>query len=132
MNIPYELLLWMAALGACGGFVNCLVSGQLEWPCFDKNANCWRPGWIGNVIVGAVAALVVWGVYGPASNYLLSNPNNAAIPVTLNQFLSSLVVGLSGGRILTLHAEKLVLQSEKEAEKAAKTDLAEVLKRSLK
>lgn len=52
--------------------------------------------------------------------------------MTLAQLLTSLVVGLGGGRILTLESQKLILKSEKDAEREAKISLAEALKAALK
>lgn len=122
----------MAALGAMGGFVNCAVGGGFHLPHIDKQAKVWRPGWIGNVLVGGVAAVVVWGIYGPLASYDLVAAQKLDTQLTLAQLLTSLVVGLGGGRILTLEAQKMILKSEKEAEREAKVALAETLKLTLK
>jgi hypothetical protein len=66
----------------------------------------WRPGWIGNVLVGAVASVVVWGIYGPLASVDLLTGEMAGVHLTVAQLLTSLVIGLSGGKILTLMAEK--------------------------
>jgi hypothetical protein len=105
MNI-WVLILLIAALGALGGVVNCAISGEFVSPQFDRAAGIWRPGWIGNVLIGAVAAVVVWGVYGPAASFDIVHGTADDVHVTIAQLLSSLVIGLSGGKILTLLAEK--------------------------
>ena len=46
--------------------------------------------------------------------------------------VAAFVVGLGGGRILTLESQKLILKSEKDAEREAKISLAEALKAALK
>src|SRR6266496_5141771 len=100
------LPIFIAAFGAIGGIVNSAISGEFNYPRLDPAAKVWRPGWIGNVLVGAVAALVVWGVYGPLASYDLVTGTKIELHLTVAQLLTSLVVGLSGGKILTLMAEK--------------------------
>jgi hypothetical protein len=116
MSIFY-LVLFVAGLGGIGGLANCLVSGELSLPHIDRNTKTWRPGWVGNVIVGAVAAVVVWGIYGPFSSFDIIKSDFTQVSITIAQLLSSLVIGFSGGRILTSI-------SEKGAEKITKENLA--------
>jgi hypothetical protein len=102
----WQIILLIAGFGAIGGIVNCAISGEFNYPRFDAAAKVWRPGWIGNVLVGAVASVVVWGIYGPLASYDVMTGTMADIHLTVAQLLSSLVIGLSGGKILTLMAEK--------------------------
>ena len=120
----WQIILLIAGFGALGGIVNSAISGEFNYPRFDPAAKVWRPGWIGNVLVGAVAALVVWGVYGPLASYDLVTGRAielhltvaqlltslvvglSGVHLTVAQLLTSLVIGLSGGKILTLMAEK--------------------------
>jgi hypothetical protein len=102
----WQIILLIAGFGAIGGIVNSAISGEFNYPRLDPAAKVWRPGWIGNVLVGAVAALVVWGVYGPLASYDLVAGTTIELHLTVAQLLTSLVVGLSGGKILTLMAEK--------------------------
>lgn len=120
MSITACILL-MAGLGGLGGFVNCLLSGEVHWPRFEKDTRIWRPGVIGNIAIGAVAAVMVWGIYGPASTFDLIENNPKKIILTLGQLLGSLGVGLSGGKILTLI-------SQKQADQVAKEKLVELSK----
>src|SRR2546430_9557680 len=69
----WQIILLIAGCGAVGGIVNCAISGEFNYPRFDAAAKVWRPGLIGDVLVGAVASAVVWGIYGPlASGRLLT------------------------------------------------------------
>jgi hypothetical protein len=116
------LIFIVAALGALGGLVNCAMSDEFKLPGFDKNANIWRPGWVGNILVGAVAAIAVWGIYGPLASFDVINGQPQEMRLTVAQLLSSIIVGLSGGRILSLMAEK-------QAERVAKESLVQALQR---
>jgi len=115
-----SLVLLVATLGGIGGLANCLVAGELCLPHIDRSAKVWRPGLIGNIFVGAVAAVVVWGIYGPLASFNIISGNLTQASLTIAQLLSSLLVGLSGGRILTTLAEK-------QAEKVAKENLVKAL-----
>ena len=55
---------------------------------------------------GLLASVVVWGVYGPLASFDLLTGEMAGVHLTVAQLLTSLVIGLSGGKILTLMAEK--------------------------
>src|SRR5438045_9538388 len=100
-----QIILLIAGCGAVGGIVNCAISGEFNYPQFDAAAKVWRPGWIGNVLVGAVASVVVWGIYGPLASVDLLTGEMAGVRLTVAQLLTSLVIGLSGVRSLRLRSE---------------------------
>ncbi len=119
MNI-WMTLLAVAFLGIIGGVTNCLLSGEFALPHSDATHKVWKPGWIANIVIGAVAAVVVWGVYGPLATYDLAQKAAPDFHLPVAQLVSSILVGISGAKILTTMAQK-------EAERAAKIDLAKVL-----
>jgi hypothetical protein len=119
----WQIILLIAACGAIGGIVNCAISGEFNYPRFDTAAKVWRPGWVGNVLVGAVASVVVWGVYGPLASYDLLAGEMAGVHLPVAQLLTSLVIGLSGGKILTLMAEKQAATISKDQLAAAVKEL---------
>jgi len=82
MSILCTALL-VTLLGAIGGLVNSFHSGEFHLPCMDKKAGIWRPGWLGVVVVGAAAAIIVWGVYGPAGSYTINSDPPQKIPTTV-------------------------------------------------
>ena len=56
--------------GMLGGFVNAPVSGNgflLPKTEVVYNSRIIRPGFLGNILIGAVASMVSWGIYGPLS-----------------------------------------------------------------
>src|SRR5438876_6757642 len=77
------------------------------------------------VLVGAVASVVVWGIYGPLASVDLLTGEMAGVRLTVAQLLTSLVIGLSGGKILTLMAEKQAATISKDQLAAAVKALTE-------
>ena len=120
----YLLILCVAGAGALGGLANCALEKEFHLPHLWAKGKIWRPGWIGNVLVGAVAAIAVWGIYGPLASYDLAKGTGPEISLTVFQLASSIIAGLSGGKILTLMAQR-------DAEKVAKDKFADMLKESL-
>ena len=114
------LIVLVAAVGALGGITNCAIAGEFVLPRRDPATGIWRPGWVGNVLVGAVAAIFVWGMNGPQALYDLFSTETQSIHFTVAQLVSSIAVGLGGGNILTQAAQK-------QAERIAKDKLAEAL-----
>jgi hypothetical protein len=112
----------IAGLGTVGGLVNCAIAGEFALPQIDREAKVWRPGWIGNVVVGAVAAPVIWGIYGPLAGHAINTSDK--IDLTLAQVFVSIVIGLGGGRILTLEAQK-------QAERVAKNNVTKLVEESI-
>ncbi len=105
----------IAACGAMGGVANCAIAGEFVLPRIDKSAKTWRPGWIGNVLVGSIAAVVIAGMYGPLSQVVLNATTPPTLPpVTMANLLGAVVVGLGGGNILTQLAQRQADQLARE------------------
>src|SRR5438874_13399052 len=102
----WQIILLIAGCGADGGIVNCAISGEFNYPRFDAAAKVRRPGWIGNVLVGALASAVVWGIYGALAAVDLLTGAMAGLRLTVPRLLASLVNGLGGGNLLTYAADK--------------------------
>ena len=95
------VIILVGLLGALGGLTNCFMAGELSPARRDPNTGVWRPGWIGNVLIGGVAAVVVWGIYGPSASVDIIRGNLEDVSLSIAQLFSSLAIGFSGGRILT-------------------------------
>ena len=114
MNIA-EIGGLVCIVGAIGGLINCAITGEFVLPQMDSSRRAWRPGWIGNVFIGAVAAAVVWAMYGPLASYDLAAPvDSKPLTLTLSQLLVSVIIGLGGGNILTQLAQRQADQLVKE------------------
>ncbi len=105
MSVLHCLIL-VAVMGAVGGLAACFHKDAVVLPKFDKRAKIWKPGAIGTVLSGAVAAGLVWALYGPASSYDLLKTTPQTFSLTLAQLAGSVVTGLAGGKILTLMAQQ--------------------------
>lgn len=97
---------WIAALmvgcGAAGGFVNALLASELHLP--HRHGDLYSPGWIGNVVIGAVASIVYWGLYGPMARTPILG-GTVSWP-TLSELAGVIVTGIAGSRILSNEVEK--------------------------
>src|SRR5437867_11790207 len=75
------LLLGLACVaGGIGGLINSFLSGNgFALPRVEKIDGTYvvRPGFFGNIITGALAASISWGLYGPLSGAPLPGPGAA-------------------------------------------------------
>jgi hypothetical protein len=111
--------------GCFGGLVNALIAGELYLPRIDRRARVWRPGWIGNVIVGGTAAFVFWGLYGPlASVQIIGDGAAPQVVLHVSELLGSVVSGIGGGRLLSAEVDRRLLRSENQALTRTKANLA--------
>ncbi len=108
MQIPLIALLVLVC-GGLGGLVNALLAADLHLP--HREENIYSAGWIGNVVVGAVAALVFWGLYGPMAKVAVigTTASDVSVAFTIAEIAGSVVTGIGGGRILSSEAEKKAL-----------------------
>ena len=114
--------------GCIGGLINSLVAGELRLPYLDSDAKVYRPGWVGNVLVGGVAALVLWGLYGPMAHHdLIAAHANETIALTVAELFGALVTGVGGGRLLSAEISRRALQVERDALDETKRTLADGL-----
>lgn len=112
----------IASLGAFGGLLHCLLfDGFKSWR-YDDETKVFQPGWIGTLVIGAGAAIVVFALYGPWATKILAIDLKSDIPVA--QIAGSIIVGISGSQILTALAQK-------KADEIAKKDLSEALTKLL-
>lgn len=104
--------------GGIGGAINALMTdnGFIMPKWEDANGNkIWRPGVIGNVLIGAVAAIISWGLYGPFADFVfvgLSGPNPQKEPnLTVAAFVGAMLIGVGGARWLSNEVDKKLLKA---------------------
>lgn len=118
------------AVGCVGGLVNAVLTGEIELPKRDEQAGVYRPGWLGNVLIGGVSALVFWGLYGPmATVSLIGGGEGGPVAVLrVSELFGALLTGVGGGRILTSEVQKKLLVKETEELDKTKTALVSAVK----
>jgi hypothetical protein len=105
----------IALAGAGGGIVNALLSdnGDIVWP--QKEAGgILRPGILGNVLLGAFAAVVTWGLYGPLKDAVIVGarpPGEVAASLTVTALVGAALAGAGGARVITNEVDKQFLRS---------------------
>ena len=114
--------------GCIGGFANSLITGELKLPAHDTEARVFKPGWVGNVVVGGIASIVFWGLYGPLADANIIGQDEATdVTLTVSELLGSLLTGIGGGRLLTMEVDRRVSESGTKALEEAKNSLAETI-----
>ena len=93
----WEMAGLVAACGTNRGIVNALLSSsngyRIQWPK-DKGNVLPAQTTLGNVLLGAFAALITWGLYGPLKDaVLLGSTPTGGLPVDL-----TVTAGGRGGR----------------------------------
>ncbi len=94
-----------------GGIVNSLISDkgfQLPQVVALDGSNILVPGFIGNIITGAVAAGVSWTLYGPLSQMALETSTGMVVLATLG---GAVLTGAAGSGWLSNAVNKRVLQA---------------------
>jgi hypothetical protein len=126
------------AAGGVGGLVNALMTDNgfpLPRRSVTKDGTVIvRPGFLTNALVGGIAALVSWGLYGPLSVYLLigtsgalgSNREAAEIGLSLASFAGAILIGIGGARWLSDQVDKALLRAtaSRAAERPQSSDAA--------
>jgi len=111
--IPKILLVTgsVGVAGAIGGVVNALLTDNgFIWPYVEQvnGIRITRPGFIGNIFISAVAAVISWGLYGPFAQANLLE--GQALSLTLSTFAGAILVGTAGAKWLTNEVDKRLLK----------------------
>lgn len=119
MEASVGIMLGLIALaGGAGGAINRWISGNKnKSPAGNivgkDMTNMVPSNWPASVVLGAIAALVSWLLYGPLTNYVViaTSGTSSSQPVgglSLASLAGALLVGMGGGRFLSDLAEKAV------------------------
>jgi hypothetical protein len=113
--------------GAAGGLIKGFLPGKggIRMPSYNKKTKVWDPGLAGNILVGGVAPVIIWLIYGPFSGKDFATILDEIVPISLLQIGMSFLIGIGGATILSSLADK-------QANELTKESLAEALKDFLK
>lgn len=124
----WSLALVIAAAGAVGGVLNAFLTdnGFVRW----KNetvggTTVWRPGFLGNILMGAVGAFLSWALYGRyAAAEVVGNTDagSAKFTETLSSIAGAILIGTAGARFLTAQVDRKLLQVAASEAATAKGD----------
>jgi hypothetical protein len=127
------VVVWVA--GGFGGAINALMSdnGFIKPKSADTNdGRIWRPGFLGNILIGGIAAVISWGLYGPFAAYPLIGGSAAAssepVMLSLSAFVGALLVGVGGARWLTNEVDKTLLRAAASQAAAGPADIDKAAK----
>ena len=119
----WSMLGLVLAGGAVGGVVNAfLTDNGFLMPKSEQTsggATIIRPGALGNLLVGAIAAVVSWGLYGPLSTTWIAgtkqametNPSPEKVGLSLASLVGAVLVGVGGARWLSSEVDKNLLRA---------------------
>ncbi len=125
MLIPIGIIMLS---GAIGGIVNALVSDNGFIKPSEENAGevtIIRPGFAGNILLGAVAAFISWGLYGAFANTVLFGTTGLGadeVSVSISSIAGALLVGIGGARWLTNEVDKKLLRTAAATAAASKAN----------
>lgn len=98
--------------GAVGGVVNALLSSNngfgIQWPK-EATGGILQLGVLGNVLLGAFAALITWGLYGPLKDaILLGSAPAGQLPanLTVTAVVGGALAGAGGARVISGELDK--------------------------
>jgi hypothetical protein len=105
----------IAVAGAVGGVINALLEaeGLPLWRVepMPNGSRILRPGFLGNVLIGAVTSVVLAALYGPLGNLNLMEPasqaaSEASARLNIASLGGAIVSGIGGARLLTGEVRK--------------------------
>ena len=111
---PWVCALVVMGAGAIGGVVNALLSDN-KFPLPKRVEDVLCPGFITNVLVGALAAFASWASYGSGAGVELAKTaaegvERAQISLTFSALSGAFIVGVGGARWITNEVDKRLLK----------------------
>lgn len=104
-------ILLIAGAGSVGGLINAFLASEgfvlSRMEQLADGRSIWRPGFIGNMLVGAVTALVLAGLYSPIGSIALgSGQSTASVILTIRELAGAMLSGVGGARLLTSEVDR--------------------------
>lgn len=112
-------LIIISVSGAFGGIANALLSDNgFIFPRKETKdgVSVLKPGYVGNIFISSLSAVVSWGLYSQASTIVVwgtGGPSAAQeIVLSFGSIAGAILVGMSGARWVTNEVEKNLLKAE--------------------
>ncbi len=110
---PFGIIL---VTGAFGGLINAILSDNgfiLPREETSEKVNIIIPGVIANILTGAAAGFVFWGLTEANTMFVVYGPSNEGAEITLTVYgvAMALLAGIAGARYLTNEVDKRLLQA---------------------
>jgi hypothetical protein len=120
------VIVFIAVAGLVGGLLNALFAAEgfifSRVGTLPDGRKIWRPGFLGNVFVGMVTALVLTALYSPLGSISLGSAP-ATYDLTLAKLAGAFLSGLGGARLLTQEVGRHYDQVSQEQAKAVLSSL---------
>jgi hypothetical protein len=102
--------------GAIGGIVNAIMTDNgfiLPREETSSKASIIIPGFVANILIGAIAGFIYWGLTDTNSVYIIYGPEPTGdqIQITVYAITMSLLVGAAGAKYLTNELDKRLLKA---------------------
>lgn len=99
----------IAAAGAFGGLINVMLGnpGTFKFP--KSNHGVVQLGVVGNVVIGAFAAVTTWGLYGRLKDAVVLGTNpGAGLPanLTVTALIGAALAGPGGAKVISNEIDK--------------------------
>lgn len=110
---PFGIIL---ITGAFGGLINAVISDNgfvLPREETAESVNIIIPGVIANILIGAAAGFVFWGLTEANMMFIVYGPGKEGAEITLTVYgvATALLAGIAGARYLTNEVDKRLLQA---------------------
>lgn len=124
----WQVLLCLGGAGIVGGLLNAFMTEEgFVVPRLETLGarRIWRPGFLGNMFVGLITAVVMAGLYSPLGSAPLDGvTDRTSYILTIGGIVGALLSGLGGARLLTNEVERRFEHVTRDRLGAAVDDLA--------
>ena len=118
------LILWLGGAGMLGGFVNAFLSSDgfimPKMQTLTDGSRIFRPGFLGNILVGSVAAVALGCLSGPLG---AAHVGTSIDSPSLANIAAALLTGIGGARLLTQEVDRKFQDATKKGLGQAMHDL---------
>jgi hypothetical protein len=107
---PWICAFLISISGAVGGVVNALLTDN-GFILPRKESTIWCPGFISNVLIGAVSAFSSWAFYGSGASVELAQlTERSQISLRFSALAGAFLVGVAGAKWITSEVDKRLLK----------------------